>query len=43
MDILLISVIIVCLAVVRIILARAEERSRDQDALLMRLIQYGRQ
>jgi hypothetical protein len=42
MDIFIISVIILCLAIARIILERAQERSRDQDALLMRLIQYGR-
>lgn len=43
MDILVIGVIVVCLVIARTILERAQERSRDQDALLMRLIQYGKQ
>ena len=43
MDILALGLIVVCLAIARIILERAQERSRDQDALLMRLIQYGKQ
>jgi hypothetical protein len=42
MDILAIAVIILGLVIVRIILERAQERSKDQDAVLMRLIQYGR-
>ena len=42
MDILAIVVIVVCIAVARSIVERAQERSRDQDALLMQLIRYGR-
>ena len=42
MDILAITVIVLGLVIARSILERARERSKNQDVMLMRLIQYGR-
>lgn len=42
MDILAIAVIVLGLVITRIILERAQERSKDLDTVLMRLIQYGK-